>query len=123
MFAILIAVSFTTAGFLHAVIPHDDTHALQDLIAQCSAIYGTGHCPNNFAPKQDAHESAVWSFIHASLAHEEKKAPLPAPMSATAAIVLALASALLSFLPLPRRRLHAYERALARGVFAYRKFG
>lgn len=122
--ALTIAISFSSAGLLHSIVPHDDTHALADLSAACSAIYGFGHCPANFpaTPDSHPHESTLWDFIHGALASEGKHLASVLPRHSDFGF-LAIVAIALSFVPIRRSRTLLYERQLARGVFAFRRFG
>ncbi len=122
LLSLALAVTFTTSGFLHSIIPHNDTRTgLSDATLQCAALYGLGHCPNDFHPTPDQHQSALWSFIHSALSHEEKKSATPAIIFyVDALLVLALA---IGCAPRSRMTLIPYELQLARGVLPHRRFG
>lgn len=125
LLAIAIAITFSSAGLLHALIPHNDAHTLADLKAACETLYGYGHCPGGAGiPNPEApHEAALWNFIHAGIAHAGKQSlPTGEPLAAVAsAIALSLLAA--RFLVRARMGNDAHERAVARGTHPSRAFG
>lgn len=115
---IALLCSFVSAQPLHALIPH--SHG----VAGVSSIDedGPGHC---HAGDASGDVTPMWSFIHASLAHECKKTPLPlSGIQLLTILLLMLGVRAVQFLPATERRLsNQYEQLLSRGVFAFRKFG
>jgi hypothetical protein len=115
--AVLLVVTFLSAGSLHSIVQHSHSES-----GYAAEIADTGHCHEG---EGGAGENPVWALIHCSLARDAKKAlSLILPVQFEDRVVeLTAGNATTFFIVHIRTRLPSYEKQLARGVFAYTRFG
>lgn len=117
IFSLLFVIAFTSAGALHSVVRHN--HNSDSHVAEAVSVESHCHQGDNTVS-----ESAVWKFIHCSLAHDGKKgiAILGSALQAGLAIpVRADDTALFSL----QSRMYpdALDRHVSDGRERYRMFG
>ena len=115
--AVLFVMTFASAGTLHSIVPH--THS--DISTVSGELGDGAHCHRG---DNTVSESLVWSFVHCSLAHNEKKSlAIVSGQFALVYIAPVQVRGLSLFLSLPRTQPDALEKHLSSGKEQYRMFG